>query len=131
MPGLPLGVRPVRGTVGASGLALPQFLVVAEHLDGQQGDGFQPPKQILDPSGILADDMVDDGPCSGFRRRRDSRVKRFDEGQAGPFEAVEDRFMAACGRTQQLVDGQHEAAYAVHGVQPIPQGFGQRRFPGA
>ena len=39
--------------------------------------------------------------------------------------------MAACGRTQQLVDGQHEAAYAVHGVQPIPQGFGQRRFPGA
>lgn len=53
--------------------ALPQFLVVAEHLDGQQGDGFQPPKQILDPSGILADDMVDDGPCSGFRRRRDSR----------------------------------------------------------
>ena len=69
MPGLPLGVRPVRGTVGASGLALPQFLVVAEHLDGQQGDGFQPPKQILDPSGILADDMVDDGPCPGFRRR--------------------------------------------------------------
>lgn len=72
VPGLPLGVRPVRGTVGTSGLALPQFLVVAEHLDGQQGDGFQPPKQILDPSGILADDMVDDGPCSGFRRRRDS-----------------------------------------------------------
>ena len=88
MPGLPLGVRPVRGTVGTSGLALPQFLVVAEHLDGQQGDGFQPPKQILDPSGILADDMVDDGPCSGFRRRRDSRVKRFDEGQAGPFEVL-------------------------------------------
>ena len=39
--------------------------------------------------------MVDDGPCSGFRRRRDSRVKRFDEGQAGPFEAGEDRFMAS------------------------------------
>ena len=30
-----------------------------------------------------------------LRRRRDSRVKRFDEGQAGPFEAGEDRFMAA------------------------------------
>lgn len=36
MPGLPLGVRPVRERSNV-GLALPQFLVVAEHLDGQQG----------------------------------------------------------------------------------------------
>lgn len=36
--------------------------------------------------------------------------------------------MAACGRTQQLVDGQHEAAYAVHGRTAYPAGLWPASF---
>lgn len=78
-PGLPFGVRPVRGTIRASAFASTQFTGIADYLNGQHRDALQAFEQVRDPAGGFPDDVIDDGPCPGSGRGLDSGMERFDE----------------------------------------------------
>ncbi len=129
--GLPFGVLPVRGTVGAPDFAAAQFLGAAGHLHRKDGDAVQPRHEVRDPRGVFPDDVIRDDPRPGPRCGGDGSVEGFRNGQPGQGSALDHGFVTARAALQKMIDRERHAAQPPALVQPPLQGLGQRGLPRA